>query len=410
MPAEAHPWLHQTGRRRWLAVGVFALVVRLLCQALVGYQAPPVDDAYQFDTIAWSLSQGGEYVTVDGVRSSRAPAYPFLLAGIYRIFGHSWPVARVVQALLGAATCALLVSIAGDLFDPMTGVLAGLTLALFPYAVYWTTTLLSETLSAFLALLATWALGRTGHLEARWVAGWSAACGLATLARPNLALLFVLGLPIVLAPRPFRVRRCLLASTIFFLVLLPWTVRNYRVHHRAVFVTTMGGRVLWEGNNPYVAASTDQGRSSNSLDLPEARLVEDLSEADADAFYFRLAVTWIRDHPGPALSLMKHKAIRLFNPQPDLPSRMQRGIASLSTVLMLVFFLSGIALSLRWRDGRVLPFLVPIAAIALTGLIYWADARIRAPADPEIAVVASIPLAALGHRAVAGLRARRASA
>ena len=56
---------------------------------------------------------------------------------------------------------------------------------------------------------------------------------------------------------------------IFLLVLLPWTVRNYVVHHRLVFITTMGGRVLWEGT-PHVAASADRGNSTAS-DLPEAR-------------------------------------------------------------------------------------------------------------------------------------------
>jgi hypothetical protein len=185
-------------------------------------------------------------------------------------------------------------------------------------------------------------------------------------------------------------------------VLLPWTARNYVVHHRLVFITTMGGRVLWEGNNPYIAASAEnRGRSANAPDLPEARLVKGMDESAADAFYFHLAVDWIRRNPGQALSLMVHKAIRLWNPAPDLPSRLERWVASCSLILMLILFLTGLVLGARRRDLRLLPILVPIAAVTVTGLVYWADARIRSPADPEVAVVAATAVAGLWRVAAA---------
>ncbi len=217
-----------------LAVAALGFVVRISFQAVVGFETPPVDDASQFDTVAWSVSQGGEFVTPGGVHSSRAPGYSYLLAGVYFVFGHNWPAARMIQALLGAATCAVLVSLGSRLYDATTGVIAGTTYALFPYAVFWSATLLSEPLCTLLALVATWLLLRAENQGWGWMAAWSVACGLTTLTRPNLALLFVFGLPLVLFRHPHRGRRGLYVTVIFLLVLLPWTVRNYVVHHRLV--------------------------------------------------------------------------------------------------------------------------------------------------------------------------------
>src|SRR5438094_207403 len=100
-----------TGRVRAVLFAL-ALSARLLYQAaIVGMETPPRDDALQYDEIGWSLAQGGPFEAGDGTRSHRAPAYPFLLAGIYAVAGHSWAVARILQALIGASTCLLLVQL-----------------------------------------------------------------------------------------------------------------------------------------------------------------------------------------------------------------------------------------------------------------------------------------------------------
>jgi 4-amino-4-deoxy-L-arabinose transferase-like glycosyltransferase len=393
----------RAGRWTVLAVASIAFAARLAFQLLSGIDVAPQDDAVQYDTIGWSLAQGGEFATPDGLRSTRAPTYPALLAATYAVFGHSWVAARIVQALLGAVTCAVLVVLGGLLFDATIGVIAGLAYALFPYAIFWSSPLLSEPLCAFLCLAATCLLVRARDGGPGWTAAWSLACALATLTRPNAALIFVLGLIWLVAGRPRWHRRAAGACAIFLLVLIPWTIRNYRVHHRLVFVTTMGGRVLWEGNNPHIAADPAlRGRSANAPDLPQAALVSGLDEAAADAAYFHMAVDWIRRNPGEYVSLMGRKAIRLWNLSPALDSALHRLVASASMAVLLAFFVAGLALAAWRRDTRILPVLIPIAGVLVTGVIYWADARIRAPADPEIVLVAAT--AAVG--AWRGWRAR----
>src|SRR5207245_6064336 len=94
-----------------------------------------------------------------------------------------------------------------------------------------------------------------------------------------------------------RIGLCALATLVFVLTLLPWTIRNYRIHGRLVPVTTMGGVVLWEGNNPYVTRDPSlRGRSKHAADMPEAKQAAGLSERDLDAFYGRLAISFMKDH------------------------------------------------------------------------------------------------------------------
>src|SRR5437867_7482084 len=275
------------------AAGVFilALTARLIFQAgFVGWNEPPRDDAVQYDAIAWGLASGGPFVGPDGYFSHRAPAYPYLLSSVYRVFCHNWAAARLLQALIGAATSVVILSLGSGLIAPRVRVLASIAYAVFPYSVYWSGYLLSEPLCALTVALATHALLEGARSLAR-IGIWSCLCGMAALTRPNMVLLFVGGLFWITIRGQRRLTKVFLATMVFVMTLVPWTLRNYSVHHRLVAVTTMGGVVLWESNNPYNSINKEMmGRSSHAPDLPEARRVRGLTEAEEDDAYFRLAL------------------------------------------------------------------------------------------------------------------------
>jgi 4-amino-4-deoxy-L-arabinose transferase-like glycosyltransferase len=118
-----------------LAIFLLAFLARMAFSvAVAGFGAPPRDDASQYDSIARSLATGGDFtVGAEGFRATRAPAYPFLLAGVYWLFGAHWAVGQVAQAFLGAMTCWLLYLLGSRLIDQRLGLLAGVTSALDPY-------------------------------------------------------------------------------------------------------------------------------------------------------------------------------------------------------------------------------------------------------------------------------------
>ena len=80
--------------------------------------------------------------------------------------------------------------------------------------------------------------------------------------------------------------------------------------------------------------------------------------------------------------------MRLWNIVPGVESRSQRWLGAFSMVMMLVFLAIGLSRAAARRDRAPAVLVVPILAVVLSALIYWADARIRAPADPEILVLA----------------------
>ena len=375
-----------------LHAGVFvlALAIRLLFQAeVVGFTAPPQDDALLYDSIATSLSSGGPYIDAGGYYSRRAPTFPILLAGLYHVAGRSWPAARCLQAVLGALTCNLLLAAGTGRFGRRVGVTGAVLCAVFPYTIVWTGTLITEPLCTLFTTASIAALAGPAERRVAGVALWAFLTGLATLTRPNMGLLFPLGL-ILLAVAPGRRLRVLsLASLVFAATLLPWTARNYAVHHRFVPVTTMGGVVLWQSNNPTTAHDPALRGYVLPGDPSRDPAVPPMTEVDQDEYFFHKAVSFMAGSPSEMPGLVGAKIVRLWNPFPRMDSAAQRWAGTLSFVPVLVLFVTGMAIAFARRDRRVLPFLLPVVVVMMTTVVYWSDARMRAPADPMIVLLAA---------------------
>ena len=192
----------------------------------------------------------------------RMPGYPLFLAGVYSVSDdHGKTAARIVQALMDTATCAMVAFIA-FLWEPeesrkRRSSIAALALAaVCPFTTIYVATILTETPTMFFAvamtLTATMALKATSQKKALWL--WLATgllAGVAVLFRPDSGLFaLALGLTLVTAtlarrsevklskPRDgifYRTARTsylgAVFSLAFCLVLVPWAVRNYRVFH-----------------------------------------------------------------------------------------------------------------------------------------------------------------------------------
>ena len=89
----------------------------------------------------------------------RLPGYPLFLAGIYAVFGHGNNTAvRIAQVIIDTATCALIAVIA-FLWVPreerkITAAVGALLLAaICPFTVIYVSTILTEVITSFLAVL-----------------------------------------------------------------------------------------------------------------------------------------------------------------------------------------------------------------------------------------------------------------
>src|SRR5262249_6766199 len=142
-------------RRVELKIGLYlflgALAVRLLylCQyANAPFFWVPSLDALYHDLLARAIAAGRS----DPPAYFPAPLYYYFLSAIYKLFGHSFWAARVIQAVIGSASCVLLYRLGCRLFGPTVALLAGVTMALYGPLVFFDGELLTPVLEVCLDL------------------------------------------------------------------------------------------------------------------------------------------------------------------------------------------------------------------------------------------------------------------
>ena len=245
-----------TNTSLWLvAILGLALIVRMSC--ILVAQADPTSMAAGYDRLAWSLANGSGFVTIDGTPTAYLPVgYPAFLAAIYAVYGHSWIVGGIANAVLGTITVGLTYMLARLMLPARLALVAALVVALWPSHVFgYTLTLAPEVLHTMLVLLALlttyWAV-RSRDLKSAALLG--VCLGISAYVRPNL-LLFPLAFGVVLALQSqISFRRAFglasITGLVMLLMLLPWTARNYFAMDGFVLTATNGGINLLMGSGP----------------------------------------------------------------------------------------------------------------------------------------------------------------
>jgi len=98
-----------TPKRSLLLILVTACLLRaaLLAGAMLHPDASWMPDSRDYDMLARELQRTASFSRNGTPEIYRVPGYPFLLAGVYSLFGHSALAAITVQLLLDTALCVL---------------------------------------------------------------------------------------------------------------------------------------------------------------------------------------------------------------------------------------------------------------------------------------------------------------
>ena len=208
--------------RRWipalalLGAALLALLVRMaylkelngspLLSVLLG-------DGRQYDAWAQQIA-GGQWVGTEIFYQT--PLYPYWLAVIFSIAGHNLDLVRLIQAILGAASCVLLGLAGRRFFSDRVGVIAALLLAVYPPAFFFDGLIQKSSLDIFLVTLALVLLAEFDHRpDWKWLAALGATTAALVLNRENALVLYpVIGawllflLPQRSDPPPGRVGGC----------------------------------------------------------------------------------------------------------------------------------------------------------------------------------------------------------
>ena len=431
------------------AVLVLALALRVGMGLFLGLDSPPDQDAcgaatVEVDRLAWSAAQGKPMsIYPRGEPTAfRAPGYPFLLAGLYRVFGHAYRAGRIALSLLGVATC-LLVYVLGRRIGLQrdAALIAALVTAVLPSQFYWSVHLMSETLAAFLNVAACLALVRTvggcrSEYEARSVPAGTEACappgrdrgltvrgraspgvaflltgllcGLAALTRAASLLFPVVVVGLWLVSSRMRPRRVVLAGAALLagtvLAILPWTVRNAYAFDRFALISTNGGSTFWGANNEIVAVPGKHWGgwvTTNAHRERKRREVLPLgNEVDRDRAEWRIGLEYLYRNPGRIPMLVAGKLVRLMAPFPDSPNRVYRLAIGSSWLLLLALALPGMVLLWRRPDTRRRVVLLHLELMVLlaTTVVFYGSARFRMPYEPFLAVFAGAAAAGLAGK------------
>jgi tetratricopeptide (TPR) repeat protein len=250
-----------------------------------------------------------------------SPLYIYVLAAAYGLT-KSFTAVRVVQILLGTASVGFIFLSAREWFGDRTAWIATGLAAFTGLFTFYEALILQASIDPFMtsaALLAiTYALKRG---DPWWlIAGL--IFGVETLNRPNM-LLGVAGIAgVLLLVR--RVRPALVLVAGLVLGMSPAAIRNGVVSHEWSFVSSHGGLNFYVGNSetatgffhpiPGITPSI-AGQERDAKRVAERALGRPVNESEASDYFFGLALTWIRQHPGDALLLFLRKLGYVFNAQ-----------------------------------------------------------------------------------------------
>src|SRR5438552_378295 len=187
-----------------------------------------------------------------------SPLYPYLIGGVFRIFGTyshaSAFVLLTINSIFSALTCIPIFLIGRRIFSEKVAVGSAWTWALLPYVMFWCTRWVWET--SFSALLLTSLFWLTLTMEDRaglkpWLA-FGLLWGLAALASTVLVAFLPASGLWAWYRRAKKYKPSLkgggVAAAIFFACIAPWLVRNYRTFDKFIFIRDNFGAELRLGN------------------------------------------------------------------------------------------------------------------------------------------------------------------
>ena len=414
------PPVRETLGRPALAIFAVALVIRLIHVWQIS-RAPFFDmlmgDARGYDVWARQLA-GGDWIGHDVFY--QAPLYPYFLGVIYKLFGHSLLTVRIIQTMVGSASCALVGAATARLVSRRAGLLAGFALALYAPAIFFDGLIQKSVLDVFFVSLALWVMSRiiSPAFNKEWLLLGLALGGLALTRENAMVFVAVLGIwALAGATSADRTRspsfsaRAGAAAALavgLAIVLAPVALRNYMVGGGFYVTTSQFGSNFYIGNNPRsdgTYASLRYGRGSpeferiDATELAEHALGRTLTPAEVSSYWTDQTMAFITSQPGAWLKLMARKFLLLWNADEMLDTESQETYEEWSAPLWLLSWvghfgvlvpLAVIGMFATWPERRRFwVFYLMIAAYSASVIMFYVFARYRFPLVPLLMLFAS---------------------
>ncbi len=367
------------------------------------YRIQPVVDAYAYDQIALNIASGygfRENIDVDilnDVSIVRAgPGYEYMLAALYRLFGHYYEAVWILQAILHALSSGVLYLAAKRLFKGnghVIGVVAALVFGFHPDLIEISAMLMTETLYLFFTTIIIYGLVRFFDEPKNRVLAALLGVALAAgvLTRPPLILLVPIVLFIAYRFRAWH------TGIIFILALglslLPWVVRNYLIYHQLILATLIGEYNLWVGNTLLSNGGQISGGFNAVTNYTDAHGFLNLSKVAHHEFW-----NFIFTHPVVFVKLCLFRALRyvsLIRPmgfwfyQTGLSQMIFVGSSLIGIAVLFIGGVTGMTILLKEKQFRYNVLVVSALTAPLLLIPTVVQSRYRFQIYPFLAIFAA---------------------
>lgn len=405
-----------------LAFALRVVVIPFLLGDITNSARDHWDFGWEEGRIARSIASGQGFSSPlfgnTGPTAWATPVYPYLLAGVFRVFGiysraSAWAI-LTLNCLFSALTCIPVYFIGRRCFDLSSAHWAAGIWALFPYGVYFASGYVwgfcLDTLMLSLVVWGALAVERETR-PTRWV-GYGLLWGAAALT--NSVILSTL--PFLLGWLVWRhaqnksrwLLNSLVAMLLLVVVVSPWFFRNYNTFHRFIPFRSTFWMIFWEGNTGDMSDLfpdwTNPAHNTTEMEayrrLGELGYVEQKKQASID---------FLRRYPGLYLRLTAKRFIFTWTGFWSLRKDYLAGepftfpniaLSTTLTVLLLV----GVWRAVHLNPDGTLPLLLVLASYPLVYYIAHSGAEYRHPIDPICVVfigyLASSAMARRGHAKV----------
>ncbi len=366
---------------------------------------------WEMGRIGASLASGHGFSSpfgpATGPTAWEPPVYPYLIAGIFQVFGiyskMSAFVLLTLNSVFSALTCVPIFLIARRIFSERVAVGSAWAWALLPNVMYWCTKWVWETsLSALLLAMIVWL---TLILEDRdgWLPWFQFGLlwGIAALnSTVLLSFLPAAGLWAWYrcAKRGKRsLARVVLASAVFLACIAPWLVRNYQTFGKFIFVRDNFGAELRMGNGngadgiwmEYLHPTQDVYAMSQYQAMGELAYI---------AMRKRQALDYIEANYARFAGLCVKRFLYYWDGPPKATQPWWMNDAKNSLFLassVLTFWGLGRALRLRKSGVRLLLWLILLYPAVY--YVVFPSPRYRVPIEPEMAILCVFVLTEAGR-------------
>jgi 4-amino-4-deoxy-L-arabinose transferase-like glycosyltransferase len=377
---------------------------------------------YEAGGIAAAIAQGRGFssplrLVQTGPTVWFTPIYPYLLAGIFKLFGvYSYTSSLVIRGLdnaFSAFTTWPLYAMAARAFGKRVGTAAAWIWVVFPMSLFFSTVWVWDTaLSALmLALLVAATIELRGSERlGSWV-GYGALWAVGAMVNPGVVSILP---PLALwALWPLRRRfaiagKLVLASSLIFAAgITPWTIRNYGVFHKFIPFRSNFGLELWLGNNPAVPDAWSPWLHPDD-DPAEAAKYSRMTEIPYMQEKQQEALRFIRTHPMDTLNFTMHRFANNWLGLDQSPAEIWNHVSVqvkfvvIGNCLFPLLALMGALFAYREHNETALPLALVMLFFPLVFYVTHASTRYRHPMDSIMLIFAvyglAYPLSRLAKR------------